>query len=381
MAFEHMTPLTPETLTQAGAEDKPGETPAAETPKPSETPSAQATPPAEPPKPTEEPKPDEFIENFNKKFSTTYKTDEEIKGLFSLPGKVTEYEGKLKDHDNLAKSVEQYKKELEETKTTLTSDFLSKPLIKQAFVASQLQEKHPNLDKDILAGLAMSDIDNMDDLEVIARERKMRLPKSSLDAIKAVIKKEIGADPEQKPEEWDALTKTELEMKSADARERIKTLLQGIELPKVITKEEREQALAKVLEDKTKAVAPIREIFKKFDTYKNGDFEFAVPDEFKSKLDGMFQGMFIDSGLDVNEENLATAEVIKKGLFLEEYLPKMLEVRDKQTEARIKAEYDAKLGNDKPLNTATATDQIPQPEESGVSNFLRNPKDERAKKF
>ena len=50
--------------------------------------------------------------------------------------------------------------------------------------------------------------------------------------------------------------------------------------------------------------------------------EFAVPDEFKSWLGDVFNGMFIDGGLEVNEENLATAELIKKALFVEEYLPK-----------------------------------------------------------
>ena len=73
----------------------------------------------------------------------------------------------------------------------------------------------------------MSDIDNMDDLEVIARERKIRLPKSSLEDIKAVIRKEIGVDPEQKPEEWDTLAKTELEMKACRRKRTHQTTICG----------------------------------------------------------------------------------------------------------------------------------------------------------
>jgi hypothetical protein len=386
--FEHMTPLTPENLAKAEEENNPAgttvetstETQETET-QASEAPGAQETQTAETTQPVEEPKPDEFIENFNKHFDTQYKTDDEIKPLFTLPGKVKELEDRVKDHDELSKSVEQYREELERTKTTYMSDLLSEPLMKQAYVASQLQKKHPNLDKDILAELAMADIDKMDDLEIVARERKMRLPKSSLDAIKAVIKKEIGAEAEQSPEEWDALTKTELEMKSADARERIKQLLQGIELPKVVTKEEREAQQAQFLEEKKKLSLPFKEIFKKFDEYQNGDLKFVVDEEYKSGLEDMFDGMFIDGGLEINDKNLATAEKLKRAMFVEEYLPKILEVRDKETEARVKAEYDKLVHNDVPPNTATATDETAQPEESGLSNYLRNQPDERARKF
>jgi hypothetical protein len=376
--FEHLTPFEPEKLNQEGAENNQGTPPATE-PTTLVEPSAQGTP-VEPIIP-QEPKPDEFFDNFNKRFSTQYKTDDEIKGLFTLPGKVTEYEGKLKDYDGLVKSVEQLNKDLEETKTTYMSDLLSKPLIKKAYVAEQLLAKYPDRDPFVLQELAMSDVDKMSDIEVLARERKIR-SKSSLEDIKAVIRKELGIDATQDPEEWDSVVKTELELKASDARDRIKQLFAGIELPKVVTKEEREQAQAKFLEEKKKAIEPFKEIFKKFDEYQNGEFKFAVTDEYKSGLDDMFDGMFVDSGLEINEGNLAIAEKLKRALFVNENLQKMFEVRDKETEARVKAEYDKLLHNDTPINTSTAADSAGEAEQPGVSSFLRNPKtDERAKKF
>ena len=319
--------------------------------------------------------PDEFIETFNKRYNTEYKADDDIKGLFTLPRKVTEYEEKLKDHDSLKDSVEKYKKELEDVKDTHMSDLLSKPRIRSAYIAEQLVAKYPDRDPDILANIAMSDIDKMSDLEVLAKERKMRGSRSSLDNIKAVIIKELGIDADLKPEEWDSLVTTEVEMKATDARDRIKTLLKDIELPKVVTKEEREAQQAKFLEEKTKAITPIKEVFKKFDTYNNGEFEFIVPDEFKSKLDDVFEGMFIKGGLEVNEENIATAELLKKALFVEEYLPKMLEVKEKEVLAKVKAEQDKLLNNDEPPNTATATDQSTEeedPNHPGVSRFFQS---------
>jgi hypothetical protein len=254
------------------------------------------------------------------------------------------------------------------------SDFLEKPRIRKAYIAEQLIGKYPDRDPDVLGELVMSDIDKMSDIEVLARERKMRGSKSSLDNIKAVIKKELGIDPEQEPEEWDSLVHTNLEMNATEARDRIKTLLKDIEIPKTVTKEERQAAQTKALEDKVKAVQPIRDIFNKFDTYKNGDFEFAPPEEFKSKLDGIFKGMFIDGGLEVNEQNIATAEMIKKALFVEEYLPQMLEVKAKAIRAEMQEKFDKENHNDTPPNTATATDQHSDadPNKQGISNFFRS---------
>jgi len=154
--------------------------------------------------------PDEFIENFNKRYNTEYKADDDIKSLFSLPGKVKEYEDKLKDHDSLKTSAEQYKKELEELKESDQSDLLNKPRIRKAFIAEQLIAKYPDRDPDILGELAMVDIEKMSDIDVLARERKMRGSKSSLENIKAVIIKELGIDTEQPPSEWDDLVKTEI---------------------------------------------------------------------------------------------------------------------------------------------------------------------------
>ena len=317
--------------------------------------------------------PDQFFADFNKRYSTEYKADDEIKGLFTLPSKVKEYEEKLKDHDSLTQDVEKYKKELEDTKTTYMSDLLAKPRIRSAYIAEQLVAKFPDRDPDVLASVAMSDIDKMSDIDVLAKERKMRGSKSSLDNIKAVIIKELGVEADQSPEEWDSLVNTELEMKATDARERIKTLLKDIELPKTVTLEEREAQKATILENKKKQSEPFKEIFKKFDLYKNGEFEFVPPDEFKSKLEDVFTGMFIDNDLDLNEDNLATAELIKKALFVEEYLPKMLETHEKQIKAKMKEEQDALLNNDTPPNTATATDTGTQedPSRPGISKFFQ----------
>ncbi len=375
MAFEHMNQTPPE-------EPKQAETITAETPKetttvvpPTTTETKTEVPPTTEPPKAEPAKVDEFFENFNKRYNTTYKSDDELKTLFGLPGKVTEYEGKLKDHEELEKSVDAYKKELEETKANTTSELLSKPLIRSAYIADQLQAKYPDKDPFMLQEIAMSDLSKMSDLDAIAKEVKINLPNRNLEDIKKAVLAELGVDPETKPEELDSIVGTRLAMRGIQARENIKNLLSGITLPKTVTKEEREALQTKILEDKVKTVAPFKEIFRKFDTYKNGDFEFVVPDEFKTGLDDMFQGIFIDGGLEINEKNLATAELLKKALFMEEYFPQMRAVIEKQAKTVVQEKTDVELHNETPLNTATSTDQTTTEEKlPGLGQFFQDNK-------
>jgi len=314
--------------------------------------------------------PDEFFDTFNKRFGTSYKDDNEIKSLFQTPEKISEYESKLKEFETVKGESESYKKELNELKNAGYSDLLSKPLIRNAYVAQKLQEKYPDKDPYLLQEIAMSEVDKMDDLDVVAKEQKIRLPKLSLEDIKAAIKSDLGIEPDAAPEEWDSIAKTKLALKAADARDRIKDLAKGIELPKVQTQEEREKLQAEYTQKKTELTKPIKDKFVKFDEYVNGDFKFATPGEFKEKLSGMFDGLFIDAGLEVNEQNLAIAETLKKAMFLEEYFPKIKEVIEKSAQTEIQAKLDEALHNTQLPNTATATDNRTEDTLPGVSKLF-----------
>lgn len=340
----------------------------------------QTTPESQP-KTETPPKGDEFIETFNKKFGVTYKGEDDIKGLFELTKKVTEYEGKLKESETYKSQADNYKKELEELKNQSYSEFLSKPLIKKAYVAQQLLEKYPDKDPFVLQEIAMTEVDKMDDLDVVAKERKVRYPTVKLENLKAIILNELGIDAAVAPEEWDSMAKDKLTMMAGDARQRIKEMTNGIEIPKFQTKEEREKLYNEAMEQKVKLTAPIRDKFCQFDEYINGDFKFAVPNEFKEKLGDVFQGMFIDAGLEVNEENLGIAEALKESMFIKEYFPKIKEVIEKQAQTIVQAKVDEELNNTSTPNTSTATDTKTLEELPGVSKFLQDQKSELSKKL
>jgi hypothetical protein len=372
MAFEHFNTEPPKP-----AEDSQVTTPTTEV-KSEVQPNTQVTP-TESPK--VEPKPDEFIENFNKRYNTTYKSDDEVKPLFELPKKITEYEEKVKDRDELVKSVEQYKKDLEELRAFGNSDLLKDPLIQKAFVASQLKNKYPNRDEFLLQEIAMSDLDKMSDIEAIAKEKMIDIKGLTFERAKLAKLADFGVDSTVNPEEWGEVEKARIQIAGAEAKQRMKQILEGITLPKQVTKEEKEAMATKALEDKVRTTAPIRETFKKFDEYVNGDFKFVVPDEYKATLDGVFQGMFIDSGLEVNETNLKNAEFFKRAMFVEEYFPKMVEIIKKEAQTALKEQIEKELHNEKPLNTTTATDQEVKPEKKGLDNLFQDKSDKRVTKF
>lgn len=357
------------------------ETPVADTSAgtPPETP--PTTPPAQETGQAETPKPDTFIEDFNKRYGTSYKEDGDIKGLFDYPKKISEQEAKLKEFEPYKEQAESYKKELEDLKNQGYSEFLSKPLIQKAYVAQQLLEKYPDKDPFMMQEIAMSEVDKMDDLEVVAKERKIRYPSVKLENQKAIILNELGIDPATTPEEWDSLAKDKLTMMAGDARQRIKELTNGIVMPKIQTKEEREKIYQEAIGQKVKLTEPIKQKFSQFDEYINGDFKFAVPNEFKEKLPDVFQGMFIDAGLEVNAENLNVAELLKKAMFLEEYFPKIKEVIEKQAQTTVQAKVDEVLNNTKTPNTATATDQQVIEEKPGLSQFFKDQKTARAERI
>jgi len=366
----NLNTIPPEQM-QAGQEQDTG-TPPAEV---SQT--QQVVPPTvvdEPPQaPTEPPKVDEFIENLNKRFGTQFKADEEVKNIFGLPKKVSEYETRLKESESLAKSIENYKKKIEELeKDQDPLKYFSSP---DTYIAEQLRIKYPKSNPVLLQEIATSDVDAMEDFDVLVKEKQLFIPKLSKEGdIRGVLFKRYGIDPDTPPQEWDSVVKTEIAMDAASARDRINELKKGIEMPKIVTREQREKEAQELLNQKEEALKPLKETFSKFDKFTYEGFEFDVPDEYKSKLPDMFQSMFIEAGLEPNEENMASALELREALLLKQYFTKIKEVIAKEAETKLQAKIDAELHNTQPPNMATATDDTQANTLPGLSKFLSDQK-------
>lgn len=312
-----------------------------------DNPPAGGTPPA----------PDEFIENFNKRYSTQFKSDDDIKGLVSLPKKISEYDEKLKGHTELTKSVDQYKKDLEEQKRTEVSRYLSSPLMQRAYIANELLKKNTKGDLATLTELAMSDLDKMSDLDILARVNKLKVPDKSLDVIKEALLDELGIDTTLDPKEWDQKALTRLALKASDARKYVSDMMEGVEVPKVLSKEEMDRMAKEATSKKESEVAPHRAEYLKFDKVKlMDDLEYTVPDEFKADLPGMFDTFMIKAGNEPTPENIEALNDLREALFFNKYKKEIYDVMYKDAESKIKKALDDKLGNTKPPNDAQASD-------------------------
>lgn len=306
---------------------------------------------AEPPQGNEE-----FIDIFNKRFNTQYKGDDDIKSFFELPKKVTEYEQKLKDKEALEASVEQYKRDLEESKKNSNSKLLSSPLVQKAYVADQLLAKYPDKDPHILTELAMGDTSKMSDIEVLAKERKVNYPNRKLEDIKIAILSDLGIDPTTSPEEWDSVARTRLEMRADDARANIKKLTEGIELPKAEDPTIATQRAAAKEAEIAQRSAPFKAEYSKFDKFNMGDnLDYTVPKEFQDKLPEMFDA-FIKAGNEPTAESMAILNDIRDATFFSAHRKEILAAMMKEAETRAQAKLDEKLGNTQLPNTSTASD-------------------------
>jgi len=316
---------------------------------------------------------DAFIENINKEFGTQFKAKEEVKDIFGLPQKIAGYESELTKAKDYAQRIEDYEKQLEDYKNNGNTEFLSKPLIRKAYVAEQLLAKYPDKDPFALQEIVMADVDKMSDIDVLVKNQKINHPRLAESDIKAALYKKHGIDPDAKPEEWDSVTRAELTMDADDARANIKALTGGIDLPKAVTREEREQQATQAMQRRIQETEPLKADFLAFDKFKIGDLEYDPPSDFKSKLPDMFQAMFIDAGMEPTKENLQTAIELRDSTFLYQNFDKIKEVIVKQAQVEIQKKLDEALNNTTPPNTATATDDSGQEATlPGLSKFLED---------
>jgi len=365
------TPPVPPKETAVGTEENKVVAPVVETP-------TQVTPPTveEPPK-VETPKADEFFETLNKRFGTQYKTEEDLKNVFGLPKKVTEYET---ESTGFKKSIEDYKKKIEEYEEKQNPlKYFSSP---NAYIAEQLRIKYPKSNPVLLQEIATTDVTKMNDLDVLIKDKQIFIqdaPKEEV--IRKVILKKYGIDPATPVEEWDETSAGEMKIDAAIAREKINTLKDGIVMPVVPSKEQRAQEETEALAKKEQVIAPLKEKFKQYDKFLHEGiqgFGIDVPVDFKNKLPDIFQASFVDAGLEANEDNIQAINELRDALFVYEYLPKMREIWIKEGETKNQAKIDAELHNTQPPNTATAADQHEtKPAQPGMADLLHDLKSGR----
>lgn len=303
-----------------------------------------------------------WLEDFNKTFKTTYKTPKEIEPILASSQKIAEYETQIGEWK---KNEENYKKQINDLQSSLTRiknplSYFSSP---ESFVAEQLKRQHPDKNPIILQEVVTGDIKKWDDLDVLVKNALLENPdlEGGEEGARETICQQYGIEAGTSKEEWSVAVRNRLKMEANAIRRQWDGLKQQIELPKVLTPEEEEAEVLKSKEAKLKELAPLKEKFRKFDEFSievepGKNFKFIVPDDYKSSLDAMFDGYFVEAGMDATPENQAAIEKLRAAIMLLEHFDKVYKVIETDVQARERAERDKLLNNNTAHNTGQASD-------------------------
>ena len=198
----------------------------------------------------------------------------------------------------------------------------------------------------------------MDALDVLMNAVMLDNPDTTKEEAEAYVYDKYGIDPDIPRDEWAAGVKSKIKIAANEARKELNTLKGSIQLPEILTPEQAEQRRTEEVEKLKSQLKPLKEKFAQFDkfTRKIGDetFEFVTPDDYKSNLPTMFEEFFVNGGQEVNETTLSAITELKEALMVYRNFDNVYRAIESDVSARIKKEYDEKLGNALPPNEATA---------------------------
>ena len=179
----------------------------------------------------------------------------------------------------------------------------------------------------------------------------------------ALLYDKYGIDPETPKGEWDTLTRNKIKIESNTAKKFLKEVQSEIKLPETADFEEQkkatEQAAKEAKEKSTKDWKPfVDKMFTKFDKLelsregKDGKaekfFEYEVDKGFKKEAQEEALELIVESGLEVNEENLKTVVQDLHDQYFLINREKIMQAYADETVAAKEKEWREKVDNPKP---------------------------------
>lgn len=298
------------------------------------------------------------LDIIKEKFGVEVESEDKLKEFFDKAAKADEYASKL----------EEYETQMEKLKADLNSLDPSKLFASEKdYIAQQLKLKYPDKNPDVLQKI-VDGVDDLDDLTVLAYNYLLDDPQfpGGLPAMVDHLKRKYyGEDYDES--EIDDFTKRQIRIDASNARKSLKDFA-NIDVPKLMTAEERQKQYEQWVSDLREKWSPIEVIPAKYEGEIAGKkFEFKYDDDLKEYAD-----VFISaSGMEPTEENVSIVreEIAKEAFWRNK--EKILEAFANQVKSEVLKKADAEVGNDKPPNRAEATD-TEKTKPSGFENFLKN---------
>jgi hypothetical protein len=274
------------------------------------------------------------IDAFNRVFGTEYKSTEDIKPLLESSTQLKELRASLSEKESLIKE----KEELLNKKTDGLSLFADETMYK----INQVLINNPDLNKEAVIRLASSDLDNMEDVDVLKLQKLVKLKGKGYDesTIEYAINKKYDLVDDPSDLEGEELKQYNANkfLRSEDAqaaRDELSKMMK-VDVPEKIDllemdKQSKEEAKKKLKESldswKNKSKDVIKSLDKytvEFDKGDEGRFDFAYDNEFKGYLEKNLPEYAARVGLDANDpKSMETLKMAIEKDFEHAYLPKM----------------------------------------------------------
>jgi hypothetical protein len=353
----------------------------------------EPTPPAEG-APVEVPKEDKpaevqnkFFEEINKRFSTSYKSDEEASEAFKSLAKMPEYDLRLKEateHKTKLDELTVKEKAWLEEKAKLEARV--NPLAffrdEKAYVAEQLRKQFPDRDPSVIEKIVTSDLSRMDKVELLAHRLLFDSPdiEGGLEGAKEAVLDQIGVEQGSKPEEWDRVTKNKLTVRASQAKRELEEIQKGVEIPKVKTEADLQAEVAAHQEGLKKVWTPFLDKMEAIDKLQipaeDGTVltTIDIPSEWRQAMRAELNNMILSGGIEPNEDSIRQLNEVREMRFIHANLPKLYTIWKNQIESKAIEERDKLLNNTEPPNTSENPDKKPDDTGLGMQSFLNHEK-------
>ena len=324
-----------------------------------------------------------FFELVNKHLSTGYQSDEEVSEAFRSLAKTADYDIKVKEATEFKSKVDEYtakEKAWAEEKAKLEAKV--NPLAffrdEKAYVAEQLRRQFPDKDPSVIEKVVTSDLTKMDKLDVLAYGILMDTPdiEGGLEGAREAALSDLGVEAGSSPEEWDRTTKNKLAIKANQARQHLEEQYQRqVEIPKVRTEEELQAEMATRIDGLKKAWTPYLEKMEAIDKLQipaeDGTVlaTIDIPAEWRKEMRDEMVEAAVAVG-EPNEQTLAQLNTAREMKFIHKNFPKLATILLNQERTRLTEEFDKKLNNTEPPNTAVRPDALPDDSDVGILDFL-----------
>jgi hypothetical protein len=326
-----------------------------------------------------------FFEDFNKRFSASYKSDNEISEAFKSLAKMSEYDTKLKEADEhkvkLDELTTKEKAWLEEkTKLEARANPLTFFRDEKAFVAEQLRRQFPDRDPMAIDRLITSDLSRMDKLELLAQKMLLDTPdiEGGVEGAKEAVLAQLGVEQGSKPEEWDRITKNKLTVEAGRARKELEEFQRSVEIPKVKTEADLQAEVVVHQESLKKAWTPFLDKMETIDKLQipadDGTVlaTIDIPAEWRKEMREDLIDTALASGLEPNEDTIKELNAIREMKFIHKNFPKLYTILENQWKSKAIEERDKLLNNDTPPNVGIKPDEKPDDSGVGMRDFLDN---------